>query len=93
MPLALAVGSSYAAAYGLNFLLNRRFNFRSRAPLGRQGAKFVVVALCDYAITVGLTTALAGAGLDFRLARLAAAGCVAGFSYLACRWWVFRPTS
>jgi putative flippase GtrA len=92
MPIALAVTLAYAAAFGLNFLLNRTVNFRSHAPVGPQATRYAVVAICDYALTVGLTSWLTHLGLDFRLARVTAAAAVAAFTYSASRWWVFRDS-
>src|SRR5215471_15765069 len=56
LPIALDVSLAYAAAFGLNFLLNRTVNFRSHAPVGPQATRYAVVAVCDYALTVGVTS-------------------------------------
>jgi putative flippase GtrA len=77
-------------AFSLNFVLNRTLNFRSHAPVGGQALKFAVVSACDFGFTVGITTGLTDAGLDFRIARLLAAACVAVFTFSCARWWVFR---
>jgi putative flippase GtrA len=92
LPIAVDVTLAYAAAFGLNFLLNRTVNFRSHAPVGPQATRYAIVAICDYALTVGLTTWITQLGLDFRLARVSAAAAVAIFTYSASRWWVFRDT-
>ncbi|GAA3283735.1 GtrA family protein [Dactylosporangium vinaceum] len=86
----VAVSIAYLTAFALNFLLNRTVNFRSHAPVGRQALRYTVVAVGDYAITVGVTSGLFHMGLDGRVARLIAATFVAGFTYSASRWWVFR---
>jgi putative flippase GtrA len=90
LPLPVAVSIAYVAAFGLNFLLNRTVNFRSHAPVGGQAARYAIVVVGDYLLTVGLTTGLSAAGLDFRLARLTASFFVAVYTYTASRWWVFR---
>lgn len=90
LPLPASVAIAYGAAFSLNFVLNRTLNFRSHAPVGPQVLRFALVIACDFAITVGVTTAFTGLGVDFRLARVIAGGCVAAFTYSACRWWVFR---
>ncbi|MQA14259.1 MAG: GtrA family protein [Pseudonocardiaceae bacterium] len=92
LPLPASVTLAYAVAFGLNYLLNRTLNFRSHAPVGPQLARFVVVIACDFGITLGVTTGLTTVGVDFRIARVAAAACVAVFTYSAYRWWVFRDT-
>jgi putative flippase GtrA len=90
LPLPADVSIAYVSAFGLNFVLNRTVNFRSHAPVGAQAARYAVVIAGDYLLTLGITTGLSNAGLDFRLARLLAATCVAVFTYSASRWWVFR---
>ena len=92
-PLWLAVSVGYTTAFAVNFTLNRWLNFRSHAPVGRQLVIYLVVVSVNYlALVLGLVTALAHAGVDYRLARLAAAGAEAAFMYCAMRWLVFRDT-
>ena len=88
-PLPVDVALAYVTAFGLNFVLNRTVNFRSHAPISGQAARYAVVIAADFALTLGVTTGLTSLGLDFRLARLVAGGCVAVFTYTASRWWVF----
>lgn len=90
LPLPVSVTIAYVIAFGLNFVLNRAVNFRSHAPVGPQSARYAVVVACDYGLTLGVTTGLSALGVDFRIARLIAAGCVATFTYTASRFWVFR---
>jgi putative flippase GtrA len=90
LPLPVAVSVAYLSAFGLNFVLNRTVNFRSHAPVGAQAIRYAIVIAADYLLTLGVTTGLSAGGLDFRIARLIAAACVAVFTYTASRWWVFR---
>lgn len=90
LPLALDVSIAYVTAFALNFVLNRRFNFRSHAPVAGEALRYCVVVVADFALTLGITTGLSAIGLDFRVARLIAAGCVGAATYLGCRWWVFK---
>jgi putative flippase GtrA len=92
LPLPVAISLAYVAAQGSNFLLNRTVNFRSHAPVGGQVVRYGLVVACDFGLTLGITTGLAAGGVDFRVARLIAAGCVAIFTYSASRWWVFRDS-
>lgn len=92
LPLHVAVTLAYLTAFGINFVLNRTVNFRSHAPVGGQALRYAVVISVDFGLTLGVTTGLAGLGLDFRLARLIAGACVAVFTYSASRWWVFRDS-
>jgi putative flippase GtrA len=90
LPIPVAVSIAYVIAFGLNFVLNRTVNFRSHAPVGSQALRYGLAAVCDYGLTVGVTSGLAAAGMDVRLARFIAAACVATFTYSVARWWVFR---
>jgi putative flippase GtrA len=90
LPLAVAVSIAYLTAFGLNYLLNRTVNFRSRAPVGGEMAKFIVIAVVDYLLTLGVTTGLSALGVDFRIARLTGSICVALVTYVGSKWWVFR---
>ncbi|AHH95664.1 putative flippase GtrA [Kutzneria viridogrisea] len=90
LPLPVAVSIAYVTAFAINFVLNRSVNFRSHAPVGGQAARYAVVIACDYGLTLGVTTGLSALGLDFRIARVIAAACVAAFTYTGSRFWVFR---
>lgn len=90
LPLPLTVSIAYVIAFSINFVLNRKVNFRSHAPVGPQSLRYAVVVACDYGLTLGVTTGLSAVGVDFRIARLIAAACVATFTYTASRFWVFR---
>ena len=94
-PAPLAITVAYAVAFGLSFVLNRTFNFRSHAPVGRQTAVYVVVVVINYvAILMGVGAGLAALGVDLVLARLAAGACEGVFMYCAMRWVVFgRPVA
>lgn len=93
LPLTVDVGIAYLSAFGLNYVLNRTVNFRSHAPVGGQVLRYGVVMVFDFLLTLGVTTGLSALGLDFRVARVLAAGCVAVFTYLAANFWVFRKAS
>jgi putative flippase GtrA len=90
LPLPVDVGAGYIAAFGLNYVLNRTVNFRSHAPVGGQLVRFTVVTACDFALTLGVPSGLSSLGIDFRIARVLAAMCVAVFTYVIVRFWVFR---
>jgi putative flippase GtrA len=89
VPIAVTV--AYACAFALSYILNRLFNFRSHAPVGPQVATYVVVVVVNYlAFILGVTTALAAAGMQYQVSRLAAGICEAVYMYSAMRWLVFR---
>ncbi|MBL7253467.1 GtrA family protein [Paractinoplanes lichenicola] len=89
LPVPVAVSLAYVSAVALNYLLNRTLNFRSHAPMGRESLRYAVVAATDYLLTVGLTTGLAAAGVEFWTSRLVSAVAVALLVYVAARWFVF----
>jgi putative flippase GtrA len=91
LPLWLSITLAYCAAFGLSFVLNRAFNFRSHAAVGPQAGVYVVVVVINYlAWILGAGSGLAALGVDYRLARLAAGACEAVYMYAAMRWVVFR---
>jgi putative flippase GtrA len=90
-PLPVAVTVAYVLASGLGYLLNRTLNFRSHGAVGPQLTVYAAVVTVNFlALILGLTTGLAALGLDYRLARLTAAGCECVYTYSALRWLVFR---
>jgi putative flippase GtrA len=89
LPVAFTI--AYLTAFGASFVLNRWLNFRSHAPLGRQALVYAGVVAVNYlAFILGLATALSALGLEYLLARIAAALCEAVYMYAALRWVVFR---
>lgn len=90
-PLPLAVTLGYAVAFGLNFALNKRLNFRSHAPVGPEAVRYAgVVAVNFVVLLLGVTTLLAQAGVPYQPARLVAGACEGVFLYCAMRWFVFH---
>ncbi|MGH3122742.1 MAG: GtrA family protein [Streptosporangiaceae bacterium] len=90
-PLPAGVTVAYALASGLGYLLNRALNFRSHGAVGPQLTVYAAVVTVNYlALILGVSTGLAALGLDYRLARLAAAACECVYMYSAMRWLVFR---
>ncbi|WP_396122799.1 GtrA family protein [Actinokineospora sp. UTMC 2448] len=90
-PLPVSITIGYVIAFGLSFVLNRAFNFRSHAPVGPQVGIYVVVVVVNYlAWILGVGSGLAALGVDYHLARLAAGACEAVYMYAAMRWVVFR---
>ncbi|WP_245568974.1 GtrA family protein [Nocardia concava] len=89
--LPIAVTVAYCTAFGLSYLLNRTLNFESHAAVGPQLAVYVVVVVVNYlAFILGVTSAVAALGLDYRLARILGGLGEGLFMYSAMRWIVFR---
>jgi putative flippase GtrA len=92
-PLPVAVTLSYGSASAVSYVLNRVLNFQSHGALGTQLPIYVAVIASNYLIFVlGVTDALAAAGVYFELARVLAALCEAAYLYTLMRWVVFRDT-
>jgi putative flippase GtrA len=94
LPIPIAVTISYGTASLISYVLNRVFNFRSHAGVGRQLPVFVAVSASNYLIFVlGLTDLLSAVGVYYELARVLAACCEAVYLYCMLRWVVFRDTA
>jgi putative flippase GtrA len=94
LPIPVAVTISYGTASLVSYVLNRVFNFRSHAGVGRQLPIFVAVSASNYLIFVlGLTDLLSAIGVYYELARILAACCEAVYLYCMLRWVVFRDTA
>lgn len=90
-PLPVSVTVGYAIAFTISFVLNRRFNFRSHAPVGGQLVRYVAVVVVNFVvILLGLTTGLNAIGVQYQLARIIAGACEGVFMYCMMRWVVFR---
>jgi putative flippase GtrA len=91
LPLWLSISTAYVCAFGLSYVLNRTFNFRSHAPAGPQVVVYVVVVVVNYLVWIlGVSAGLAVLGVDYRVARVVAGVCEAVYMYCAMRWIVFR---
>jgi len=91
-PLPVAITLAYLLAFGLGFLLNRRLNFRSHAPVGPQAAIYLAAIGVNYAVFIlGVGDGLVRLGLEYHLARVVAGLCEAAYMYGVMRWVVFRP--
>ncbi|WP_051161693.1 GtrA family protein [Nocardia brevicatena] len=91
LPGWLSVTLAYICAFGLAYLLNRVFNFRSHAPVERQLMAYAVVVVVNYlAFILGVGVGLAELGVQYHISRLLAGACEAAYMYAAMRWVVFR---
>lgn len=91
LPNPVAVTIGYGTAFTLAFLLNRWFNFRSHAPLGRATARYVLVVAINYlAFILGVGSGLVLLGVNYLVARLLAGACEGLWMYCTMRWFVFR---
>lgn len=87
-PLAITIG--YVVAFGLAFVLNRRFNFHAHGPVAGQAVRWALVVAVNYvALVLGLGSGLHAIGVPFLIARVVAACAEAVWMYSTMRWWVF----
>jgi putative flippase GtrA len=94
LPIPIAVTISYGTASLISYILNRVFNFRSHAGVGRQLPVFIAVSASNYLIFVlGLTDLLSAVGVYYELSRVLAACCEGVYLYCMLRWVVFRDTA
>ncbi len=90
--LLLATSVAFGCAFALNFTLSRRWAFvtgRDEAA-HRQMTRFAALVVVNLLATVLIVGGLAAAGLNYLIAKVAAAATNATGNYLAYRHWVFR---
>ncbi|GAA3826087.1 GtrA family protein [Amycolatopsis tucumanensis] len=94
LPLPVAITAAYVCAFALSFVLNRVFNFRSHAPVGRQAVLYAIAVAVNYfAFILGAGAGLAALGVQYHLARIIAGALEAVFLYSVLRWIVFTDRS
>jgi putative flippase GtrA len=93
MPLGLATALAYAVASLVNFVASRQWVFEQASQGAAPRAalvRYVVLVGIGLLLTAIAVPVLAAAGLDYRLAKLAASTLVGVGSYFAFPLWVFR---
>lgn len=89
LPAAFTI--AYVTAFALSFVLNRRLNFLSHAPVGRQLVVYAIAVAINYlAFILGVATGLSSLGLEYHASRILAGLCEAVYMYCVLRWVVFR---
>ncbi len=80
----------YVSTATLAFVGNRRLTFQSRGRLMGPALRYAIAHSLGYLINLALQVVLAdGAGIPHQWVQLAAVFIVAGFMFLAQRWFVF----
>jgi putative flippase GtrA len=88
--LGLATFIAVAAAFVVNFTLNRVWSFGSSAPMGRQAVRYLILAGANWVLTVVLELVFTGhLGLEFMVAKIVILVINAAINYVGYRWWVF----
>ena len=94
--LAPVVGSSigFATSALCNYLLNRRFTFRSHRRHGEAAPRFVAVALTGFALNALVVwLAFDVGGLHYLAAQVLATLATLAWNFAAHRHWTFRRPS
>jgi putative flippase GtrA len=87
--LSLATTVAFAATFVLNFWLNRAA-FRAHGMIGPELARYVVLVVVSWLVTVGVTSGLAALGTPYIIAKTVATMAIAVINYAGYRWFVFR---
>lgn len=93
LQLALATALSFALASLVNFVLSRQWVFEQASAGATPRAaliRYTLVILIGLGVTAALVPALAGTGLDYRIAKILASVVVGVGNYFAFPRWVFR---
>jgi putative flippase GtrA len=95
LQLALATALAFALASLVNFALSRQWVFEQAATGARPRTalvRYTVVIVLGLLATAAIVPALAGTGLDYRLAKTLASVVVGLGNYFAFPRWVFRSS-
>lgn len=89
--LPAATALAYAAAFVVNFGLNRVWAFRATGGLGSQLGRYVALVAVNLSVTVVLVPALTWLGLPYLLSKLVTAAGLAVVNYLVSKRFIFIP--
>jgi putative flippase GtrA len=88
---ALAATCSFVVAVTNNYVWNRLWTFQEqRGHVGRQGLRFLIVALVAYAANLAILTAFVESGVDKVLAQAIAVILVTPLNFIGNKLWSFR---
>jgi len=89
LPLALATTLAFALTLAINFSLNMGFVFGVTGRLAGRLARYGILVVVNYVLTLLLVLGIAGLGVNYVLAKLIAVACCALVNFFAYRHWVF----
>ncbi|MFJ9840609.1 GtrA family protein [Kitasatospora sp. NPDC101155] len=90
LPLAPSTLVAVLAGFTTNFVLNRIWAFESSSPVGKQTARYLVMAGGNWISTVLVVGGLVKLGLFYLLARAVALVALSVVNYFGYKYWVFR---
>lgn len=89
LPLAVATSLAFALTLTVNFGLNMGFVFGVAGRVTGRLARYGVLVVVNYVLTLLLVLGIAGLGVHYVLAKLVAVACCALVNFVAYRHWVF----
>jgi putative flippase GtrA len=89
VPVPVAAFVAVALAFLINFLLNRVWSFRSKAPVVGQFARYLTLGCVNWVLTAILVTVFSWGGLNYLIAKAVALVMTTASNYLLYRVWVF----
>ncbi len=89
LPLAAATTVAFAVTLVVNFSLNMGFVFGVRGRLAGRVARYGVLVVVNYVLTLLLVLGISFAGVHYVVAKLFAVACCALVNFVAYRRWVF----
>jgi putative flippase GtrA len=96
LQLALATALAFAFASLVNFVLSRQWVFEQASAGATPRAaliRYTVLVLLGLGVTAALVPALAGTGVDYRIAKILVSLVVGVGNYFAFPRWVFRAAT
>ncbi len=93
LPLPVAATFAYAVGATASCELNRSWTFGQRERNWAQGGRFVVITTAAMAVNAGLLSAIVASTPDIHelAAEILSLMCIAPLTFLAYRFWGFRP--
>lgn len=89
LPLPVATSVAFALTLAVNFGLNMGFVFGVSGRLAGRLARYGVLVVVNYLLTMLLVLGIAALDVDYVLAKLIAIACCAMVNFVAYRHWVF----
>ena len=96
LPLVPSTAAALTTGLLANFTLNRWVVFgaaRDGTRVHAQLVRYAVLVAANYALTLATVSLLAGAGVEYLIAKSISTGANAVLNFFAYRLWVFRPSA
>lgn len=90
VPLLVATTVAFAVGLAVNYALNRVLTFGSAAVVRYEVARYLLLVLANYLVTLALVGGLTVAGLPYLGSKTVSTAVLAVANFVAYRSWVFR---